>query len=319
MKGPKIGIALGGGGARGVAHIGVLKVLEDENIPIHCIAGTSIGAIIGAAYAFNPDTEKLQAAINAFVESEAYANSGLSLFARNQPVENFFGQVAKYVRERIVINLAHSRESIVSSGRLRRIIKFVLQDANIEHAKIPLAIVATDLRDGRDVVFRYGGVRKAALASASIPGFLPPVNYMGFHLVDGAVTSPVPVEAAFGLGADIVLAIDVGQHLEPEPDAYNIVDIIFRTNSITGTRLKALTTGQADVVIQPEVGNVHWADFSDIPSLVDAGACAARAKLPEIAKKVRQATPLWQKLLTAQQMIRRNSNIRTKLTHLLTN
>ncbi|MFQ5633496.1 MAG: patatin-like phospholipase family protein, partial [bacterium] len=250
MKRPKIGLALGGGGARGISHIGVLKILEKHGIPIDCIAGTSIGAIIGGGYAVNPDAAYLEQKVQRFVESDAYLKSGLQHIALNEPAENFWGQVAKSVRERIVINLAHSKSSIVSGWRLKKIIDFVLDDVNIEKAKIPLAIVATDLEDGHEVIFQCGSLRQAVLASASIPGFLPPVDYMGYTLIDGAITSPVPVETAFSMGADLVIAVDVGQSLEKAPEPLSIIDIIFRTNTISGIRLCKLTLTKADVVIR---------------------------------------------------------------------
>ncbi|MFQ5631573.1 MAG: patatin-like phospholipase family protein, partial [bacterium] len=136
MKRPKVGLALGGGGARGISHVGVLKTFEKHKIPIDCIAGTSIGAIIGGGYAANPDALYLEQTVQRFVESEAYQKSGLQLIAMNEPAENFWGQVAKSVRERIVINLAHSKSSIISGWRLKKIIEFVLEDVNIEQAKI---------------------------------------------------------------------------------------------------------------------------------------------------------------------------------------
>ena len=289
---PRVGLALGGGGARGVAHIGVLKVLERHNVPIDFIAGTSIGAMIGGAYALSPNAAQLEEKVRKFVQSEAYEKSGLQFLTLKAPAENFWAQISRSVRERIVINLAPSKSSVVSSLRMRSIVEFVLPEARIEQARIPLAIVATDLGSGEEVVFRDGDLRQAALASASIPGFLPPVEFDHTILVDGAVTSPVPVETAARMGADVIIAIDVGQALEEVHGQLNIIDIIFRANTITSNRLRNLSLEQADVIIRPEVGHVHWADFSDIRALIAAGETAADSMIGTLKKTIARKTSI---------------------------
>lgn len=298
MGRPRVGLALGGGGARGLAHIGVLQVLEQENIPVDLIAGTSIGALVGAVYALNPDTRALEARVARFLQSEAYHESGLERFRKREPAENVFGQVAKYVRDRVVINLAHSRSSIVGTSRFRKVIENVLDNATFEATRIPLSIVSTDLITGEDVLFNTGSIREAALASAAIPGFLPPVKNNGSVLVDGAVTSPVPIAAARRMGAQIIIAVDVGQDLGETKDDFTIIDVMFRTNAITSIKLKELTLAQADVVIRPEVGEIHWADFSQFKVLIGAGALAATRALPKIRRVLNtRRTPLWRKIL----------------------
>lgn len=283
---PKIGLALGGGGARGVAHIGVLKVLEQHGIAIDFIAGTSIGAIIGGAYAVTPRSAQLEERVRKFVQSEAYEKSGLQYLTLKEPAENFWAQISRSVRERIVINLAPSKASVVSSVRLKSIVEFVLPTARIEETQIPLAVVATDLATGAEIILREGDLRQAALASASIPGFLPPVAIDDAILVDGAVTSPVPVDTAIEMGADVVIAIDVGQALGHLKRPLNIIDIIFRANTITSNRLRDLSLAAADVVIRPEVGLIHWADFSNIRMLLQAGEKAAQKALGDIERAI---------------------------------
>ena len=296
MKKPKIGLALGGGGARGMAHVGVLKVLERNAVPIDLIAGTSIGALVGGAYAQHPDTSRLEARVLDFLDSPAFKESGLDRFSRNEAAENFFGQVAKYVRERVVINLAHSREALARTSRLAKVVDAILEDTGIEESHIPLVIVATDLVSGEDVMYQQGGIREACLASASIPGFLPPIEHNGSKLVDGAVTAPVPVQAARALGADIVIAVDVSQDLDPAPEIQSIVDIMFRASSVTNNKLKSLMLRNADVVIRPAVGHEHWADFGNTRELIREGEKAARDNLNEIECALREFDPTWKKL-----------------------
>lgn len=281
-----------------MAHIGVLKVLEAAGVRIDVIAGTSIGALVGGAYAQDPNAPRLEARVIRYIESREFRQTGLDRFKRPEPAENFFGQVAKSVRERIVINLAPSRLSVVGMSRMQRVVEAVLQPGNIEETHIPLIIVATDLTGGRDVYFTQGDIRQAALASAAIPGFLPPVRIDHSLLVDGAVTSPVPVEAALKLGADVVIAVDVGQDLQANNETENIVDVMFRTNTVTSHKLKQLLLNNADVVIRPRVGGVHWADFHDVRSLIQEGERAAMAALPRIKRVIRARRPVWSRLFS---------------------
>jgi NTE family protein len=293
---PRIGLALGGGGARGLAHLSVLRVLEENDIPIAAIAGTSIGSIIGASYALEPNIEKVQAQIKEFLNSPKFQESGLDLFKKKTAAENFFGQVATYVKERIVINLAHSRPSLVGAWRVTRAVETLLAGRRFEDCRIPFSCVATDLRTGEEVVFRKGELNKAVQASMSIPGFLPPVEYDGHLLVDGAVLSPVPVLPCRALGVDVVIAVEVGQRLEKNGDLDSVIDIVFRASSITTRRYTEMLLEEADIIIRPEVGDVHWSEFSKMPRILAAGEAAAKEALPEIRRLVKPRPSVWQRL-----------------------
>ncbi|MDZ7266807.1 MAG: patatin-like phospholipase family protein [candidate division KSB1 bacterium] len=294
---PRVGLALGGGGARGLAHIGVLKVFEANRIPIDVIAGTSIGALVGAAYALEPRAQAVEQRAMAFLTSNEFEQSGLELFKKKKEAENFFAQVATYVKERIVINLAHSRPSLVGGWRIVKAVNFILADKTFEELHLPLACVATDLGTGEEIVFREGPIRHAVAASMSIPGFLPPVNFRGYQMVDGAVVAPVPVLACHELGAEIVIAVDVGQTLDGLPEFENVVDIIFRANTITSRRLNHMLLQLADVTIRPNVGGVHWAEFRRASELVAEGERAAAAMLPVLQRLLRQRSRGWKRWL----------------------
>lgn len=296
-KNVKVALTLGGGGARGLAHVGVLKVLQSEGIRIDMVVGTSIGAVAGAIFAQTLDAESVHQRFRDFLLSPEFKNSGLDLFRKPEAAENFFGQVATYVKERIVINLAHSRPSLVKSWRLQKAIERMVDEANIEELKLTFAAVAGDLRTGQEVVFTEGSVRQAVAASSSIPGFLPPVELDGMLLADGAIVSPVPVRPARKLGADLVIAVDVSQDLDPEPEIENVIDVVFRTNLITAKRYNALLLEQADAVIRPQVGQVHWSEFKRLEELVEEGARATKAALPQIAEAIDRRRTLWQKLV----------------------
>ncbi len=293
----KIALALGGGGARGLAHAGVLRVLQEEHLRIDMIVGTSIGAVAGAIFAQALDAEGVHQRFRDFLLSPEFKQSGLDLFRKPEAAENFFAQVATYLKERIVINLAHSRPSLVKSWRLAKAIEKMVDDTNIEDLKLPFAAVAGDLRTGKEVVFTRGSVRQAVAASSSIPGFLPPVELNGMLLADGAIVSPVPVLPARDLGADLVIAVDVSQNLDPNPELENVIDVVFRTNLITAKRYNALLLKQADAVIRPEVGDVHWSEFKRLEEIVVKGERATRTALPDIAQAIDRKRSFWQKIL----------------------
>jgi len=292
----RVGLALGGGGARGLSHIGVLKALEANKIPIDIITGTSIGAIAGAIYALHQNASVVEERALAFLQAPVFHDSGLELFKKKKAAENFFGQVAKYVKERIVINLAHSRPSLVGSWRVARAVDFMIDDKTFENCQIPFACVATDLNTGEEVIFRCGSLRRAVAASMSIPGFLPPVRYDGRLLVDGAVVAPVPINACKLLGADVVIAVDVSQPINSAGALENVVDIIFRSNSILSYQYKQLLLDYADVVIQPNVGEIHWSEFQNVQPLVAEGERATLQMLPKIQQLFERKQSIWRRL-----------------------
>lgn len=290
----KIALALGGGGARGCAHIGVLKVLERANIPIDLITGSSIGAVVGSLYATTGSALKVEERFKEFLLSEEYQKSGLELFKRKEPAENFFGQVAKLVKERVVVNLAQSKPSLVSGKRLQAAMDFLIPDGRIEETRIPFYPVASNLLNGQRVLFKEGDMRSIVSASASIPGFLPPYQVNGYLLVDGSVVCPIPVEPARELGADVVIAVDVGQQLNEHADLNNVINIIFQANHMTARHFNLHLLKMADVVIRPNVGLVHWSEFKLLNYMIEEGERVAEEALKQIQRLTkRRSTKSW--------------------------
>ncbi|MFQ5824729.1 MAG: patatin-like phospholipase family protein [bacterium] len=296
-KNKKIALAFGGGGARGCAHIGILKVLEEEGIPIHLITGTSIGSVVGAIYAITGEAAKVEERFKQFLKSEEYQKSGLELFKRKEAGENFFGQVATYIKERVVVNLAQSKPSLVGGWRLRRAMEFLIPEGRIEDTKIPFAVVASNLLNGQQVLFTDGDMRDIVSASSSIPGFVPPYEVNGSLLVDGSVVCPIPVEPARALGADIVIAVDVGQELNEHPDLNNVINIIFQTNHMTARHYNLHLLKQADVIIRPKVGNVHWSEFKLLRYLIEEGERVTQEAIPLIREKIKKKSSFRRRLL----------------------
>lgn len=282
----KIALVLGGGGARGMAHIGVLKVLAREKIPIDLIVGTSAGALFGGMYSQLGSAEAVEKKLKAFIKSDIYENSGLKKVIKKEEFENFFSQLTTRLKERIVINMAHSREGLVKHYRLRSVIDFLLVDQKIEETKIPFAAVAVDLIKGEEMVFSEGSIRLAIDASSSLPGYFAPVEFNGKLLVDGAVLQVIPVPIAKKMGADFIIAVNVSQNLEKDPDLDNVVKIIFRASSITGERYNKTLLTNADLILRPDIGYLHWSEFDKYEEAIKAGELIAEKKLSVIYKKL---------------------------------
>lgn len=294
---PKIALALGGGGARGCAHIGVLKSLAREGIPVDMIAGTSIGAVVGAIYAKTGDVAAVEKRFVEFLKSEEFKRSGLDLFKRKEPVENFFGQVASIIKKRIVVNLAQSKTSLVGGKRLERAMKFLIPEGRLENTKIPFYAVASNIMNGKQVVFETGEMRDAVTASASIPGFVPPYPLNGSLLVDGSVVCPVPVEPLRERGADFVIAVDVGQDFNEHASLENVVDVIFQTNHMTARHYNLHLLKQADAVVRPNVGLVHWSEFKLLHYMIEEGERVTQQTIPEIREAIGKKSRSWKEIL----------------------
>ena len=269
----KIGLVLGGGGARGLGHIGVLKVLKIHSIPIHMLAGTSIGAVIGAMYAATLDPHWIENKFKEFIDSEAYKRIGLHrLVPTSQPNSSIFQTAATYMKNQIIINLANDRLGILKQERLSEIIEFLLPVKTFEELKIPFSCLAVDLNSGEDVVFNSGNLIEAIVASSAIPGYIPPIEKDGMLLTDGAVSCPVPVKTVRKMGADFRISVDVGlNHFEPLGNP-NLLQVLGRAEQITSTRLGEVKSEKADITIRPDTMNVFWAEFDKIDQLIKLGA-----------------------------------------------
>jgi NTE family protein len=247
---PKVGLALGGGFARGIAHIGVLRVLEENEIPIDYIAGTSVGALIAATYAAGTPLEEMER-------------------------EGVLTRFSDFGRWKL------SRMGMASNEPLERFLHKFTPAKDFSEMKLPLSIVATNLIDGHSVHFTDGEIGPALRASCAYPGLFLPVEYRGQIFVDGFLTETVPAEAARDLGAEIV----IGVHLEPgllKTAPRNTIEVISRSFSIIQTAAAQLWHDDVDILIEPEVHHILWDEFVKTPQLVAAGEAATRAAIPKI-------------------------------------
>jgi NTE family protein len=252
-----VGLALGGGFARGFAHLGVLQVLEQHHIPISHIAGTSVGSILGAAYA-----------------------SGATL-AR-------IIETCRTLRFRDIARWRVSRLGLASNHRLGNLIERVFESRRFEDLRIPLAVVATDLTSGEPVVFTQGNLVDAIRASCAFPGLFEPVEIGTRCLADGGLVAPVPTCAARDLGATVVIGVSVGMQDGYRGAPTNIFQVVSRAVSAAQKHQLEIWERHADLVLRPDVQSLAWDDFDRAEEAIAAGAAAALRALPRIKKLLGQ-------------------------------
>jgi NTE family protein len=250
----KVGLALCGGVAYGVAQIGVLKALEKAGIRVDCLAGTSAGAIIASAYA-----------------------SGLSI----QRIE----EIGVKTNWGELFSFRPSRKGLVSSGPIEEYIRKYLKVNTFEQLKKPLAVVATDICSGEEVIFTKGALDKAVRASCSIPGIYTPVEMEGRQLVDGGMAENVPVRALKSLGADVVIAVNLFGHHQVFPPASNVFQILMRVWYFF-VREESAWREHADVILEPDLRLFDLFDFSEGTGIIEAGEKEANRQMARIKQVI---------------------------------
>ena len=267
----KIGLALSGGAARGFAHIGVMDVLQKEGIPIDMIAGTSAGAVMGAVYAAGQDTGKM--------------------------IEHAMDPHWKKIP---MIDPSFPKTGFIKGRKIKNLLSSLL-GGNIEFSdlKIPFACVATDIDTGEEVVINSGSVPDALRASISIPGIFTIVKWEGRYLVDGGLSTPVPVNVVKQMGADFVIAVNVnpdvsnrmGKSIKVRAEAHkepNIFQVMMQSIYITTYAVAHHALENADIVIEPDLANIGAGDFNKAQELITRGQQAAQNAIPEIKRKLEE-------------------------------
>ena len=247
---PKLGLALGGGFARGMSHIGVIKALEEAGIPISFIAGTSIGSIIGGAYASGATVEEM-------------------------------ATIGTKVRWHDFGRWTISKMGLASNKRLEALVRQLFRATRFEDLRIPLAIVATDLATGRPVVFTKGRLSLPIRASCAYPGLFLPIPHDGTFLVDGGLVRTVPAISARDMGADIVLGVALN-NLDPSFTPRHIADVLSRSFTIAMQSAEPIWRRHADLIAEPQVETFAWDAFEHTPQLIEAGEAAVKKILPQL-------------------------------------
>lgn len=264
----KVGLALGSGVARGLAHIGVLEVLEREGIPIDMISGTSMGAIIGAAYANNKSARQIRE----------------------------FALDLGWKKMVPLLDLTAPKTGFIGGRRIKKRLKEIIGEVSFADLAKPFVCVATDVITGEEVVFRDGTVLDAVIASISLPIIFRATKWQGRYLVDGTLVTPVPVRVLKEMGADFIISVNVLQHLGEktpwhpkdvkETKEPNIFNIMIQTVNILASRLVESSVSSADVVIEPNMVGIGLADFHRAEECIQRGELAAQDSLPEIKRQL---------------------------------
>jgi NTE family protein len=301
-KGRNIGLALGGGGARGLAHIGVLKVFDRENIPIQIIAGTSIGALVGAAYASGIRPEEMEKRVEEYLHSRKFQLSAVRAIEESHARgELSLGRkIQSFLKNRYFLVQAMFKPGLFPAEELQEIVEHFVPDIQIEETQIPFRAVATDLVQGTQIVLSSGSLRQAVIASCAVPGAIEPVKDEDRLLSDGGIICLIPCSVVRREGADVVVAVVVDRDICTESEFTNALSIYQRVNDIMCAKLKGYELAEADIVIAPEVGDLHWSEFSQALTLVQGGERAAEEKLDLI----RSAAPLSKRWFTLKDLFR---------------
>jgi NTE family protein len=260
---PKIGLALGGGAARGFAHVGVIQVLEEAGIRPSLVVGTSAGSLVAAIYASGKNGAQLQAVAET-MEEVTITDWTLPIFSRGM----FRGDaLARYVNKQVDERL-------------------------IETLPMPLGIVATDLHSGQGVLFQRGDTGTAVRASSAVPAVFTPVKIAGHEYVDGGLVSPVPVRYAKQMGAELVIAVDISSPPEGN-QANDTFQVLLQTFAIMGKSINTFELQGADVLVRPALTGVSSADFTSRRKSIEAGRLAMQQLLPQLRlKMLEMAKPL---------------------------
>jgi NTE family protein len=285
-----IGLALGSGGARGLAHAGVLDALAEAGLRPDLVVGTSMGSIIGGLYAQDPDTSSVWSRLESYVGNDDFASYWAPFVPRNEleardPQHRLAG-IHDFMQRKMIAVKTVTRPWIQDASRLRGPLDNLFGAVTFADLEIPFAAVALDLISGNSVVFREGPLVDGIYASSAIPAVFPPFERDGMVICDGGGPFRVPVEACRDLGATFVIAVDI-----PAFEDTNFstgLDIVLRSNTIARQRLNRFVCAMADFVIRPDVTQFHWADFQAGEACRARGYLAARAVLPDLLAELKR-------------------------------
>ncbi|MFH2054890.1 MAG: patatin-like phospholipase family protein [bacterium] len=285
----RLALVLGGGGAPGMAHLGVLEVLQRESIKPDLIVGGSIGSIIGALYALEPDVAKLRAKVEDLFAADEISDRWRNLSGETEGAEGRFYEGLLHFFQRQLIGLkVFATEALRPAAELQQPLDYLFGKKTFADLKLPLAAAVLDIVAGEELLLTKGRLTEALYASAAIPGIFPPSRQGGRVLVDGAFTSSCQVGLARRLGVESIIGVRIPTGASLSQEFETGIDVLARTDEIVRSRLTDLETQDADVLIVPATEAIHWADFDSRERAIALGREAAEAKLPELKALVRK-------------------------------
>jgi len=269
-------LALGGGGARGFAHLGVLQVLDEARLPIGAIVGTSMGAVVGGMYLAHGSAERATELWREAIEQGMIPSvRPIGRVPHADTREHPLIQVARRIRNRVVISFAMNRSTVLDDTELEQALEYLIPDVQFADLSQTLVVVATDLETGEEVRIRKGPLRAALDATSAIPGMVPAVEVDGRWLVDGGVVAEIPAVAARDEGWPVV-AVDTSMDVPPIAEDDLVLDTMWRTQMMTARLLRQRQLKAATHVIRPQVGEARWAEWHRFDEFVEAGRVATR-------------------------------------------
>jgi NTE family protein len=285
----KIGLSLSGGAARGLIHLGAMEELEKEKIPIDMIAGCSIGALIGAMYAMNPNAETVKSKILAFLGNKDNPIIPFDYQRDEETSErrSIIKKITASLKKSFHYGIALTQLSLLSTERLKENLSKVLPDADFSDCAIPFACSATDIISNKAYYFTEGSLLDAVTASCSIPGLYPPVLHEGMTLVDGGWSALNHPDKLLEMGAGFVIALIIQQEIKDE-DLSTGLDVVIKSNAAAREVLSMSQLQNADVIIEPDVCDINWWDFSNSGVCMVLGKERTADTIKEIKSKLRK-------------------------------
>jgi len=280
-KNLKIGLALGGGGARGACHIGVLKSLERRGIIPDIISGTSAGSMIGAMYASQASAAIVEEKYTEHVNGEDFKDLGFRYIPNNEKDDSVFSQVFKQMKNQYILMVSSTRKSLVKNERLAKAANNLFESNQFDDLKIPLIVTATDLISGKPMLYKAGNVVDAVVKSSSIPGFVEPTYIDNRMLLDGGIVFPTPVPPLVGK-CDFIIAVNISKAFNASEEPDNIFEITNRARDISTLHLNSYLLKQSDFVISPEHEDVHWSAFDRTEEFIENGYNSAESEMEKL-------------------------------------
>ena len=287
MTMPLLGIALGGGGVRGAAHVGVLQEIDSAGIKIDSIAGVSAGAVIGCLYAYSLDGKWVEDHFRNIWSSQSFSGLKSKIFFDNRSTKSFVGGIKRTLIDYAIALISLHRNSLIKNDQLREILELLVPVGNFDQLKIPLKVISTDIASGKDVISKEGNLIDALIKSCSIPGVMEPVIEGERVIVDGGVSMPIPISPLLE-SCDVTVAVDIGVYKFDNLTNPNAKSIKIRSDIITSNRLKLKQLSDADLVIRPDTNGLHWSRFDAGEILLENGKIEGRKQISNLNNLIKK-------------------------------
>lgn len=286
----RVALALGAGGSRGLAHIGVIRALKDAGIPIDCIAGISFGSIIGALYSLYLDIDEVEKSLKEYMASPLFQETMHDMeLPDSEKSRSFLEQVQSTIKHGYFYTRALLRKSFVTPETFVLHMKSLVGDAKFSDLKLPFKCTSVDLISGEPIIFTEGDLHRALTASCATPGFFPPVKMHGMQLVDGGVAEMMPYYTARTFRPDYIIGVDVSRSIDlidADEDIHHSLDVVFRSYDISKEYMNIYLAKEMDCVVRPRIGSYPWSDFNHFDTFIEEGYKATMEMVPQIRKRV---------------------------------